>query len=272
MEQRAIGSSGVSVPAIGMGTWNTFDVRSEREQADRTNIVDVAVAHGATLFDTSPMYGHSPLVLSRAIGTHRDNVLIADKIWTSSITEGRDQIHRSLALFGGKIDIYQIHNLVSWSQHLPDLEELKSKGKVQLIGATHYAHGAFRELMTVMRTGRIQVIQVPYNATDRVVEQEVLPLAAELGIGVLVMQPLDTGRLARHVPPASELEPLKKFGIDTWAQALLKWVLSDQRVHCVIPATSKLSRASENAAAGDGPWFDVATREHVSGLAARPFS
>ena len=107
-----------------------------------------------------------------------------------------------------------------------------------MVGATHYSHGAFAELMQVMKTGRIAQIQVPYNAQDRVVEAEVLPAAAEQGIGVIVMQPLGVGALAARPPAAEALKPLERFGVRTWAQALLKWILSDTRVHCAIPATS----------------------------------
>jgi aryl-alcohol dehydrogenase-like predicted oxidoreductase len=139
---------------------------------------------------------------------------------------------------------------------------------VGVVGATHYAASAFAELQAVMRTGRIQMIQVPYNVLDRAIEKEVLPLAADLGLGVLVMQPLDTGALVRQQPPARALAPLEPFGVRTWAQALLKWILSDRRIHGVLPATRKVAHALENAAAGDPPWFDEATRDYVSRLAA----
>ncbi|HEX6909952.1 MAG TPA: aldo/keto reductase, partial [Longimicrobium sp.] len=101
------------------------------------------------------------------------------------------------------------------------------------------------------------------------VEREVLPLAEELGLGVMVMEPLGSGALARRSPPAAALAPLAEFGVRTWAQALLKWILSDPRVHCVIPATRRLERVAENAAAGDGPWFDSDTRNYVARLVAR---
>ena len=132
---------------------------------------------------------------------------------------------------------------------------------------SHYAPSAFAELQAVMRTGRIQMIQVPYNVLDRVVEIEVLPLAADLGLGVLVMQPLDTGALVRQQPSTQALAPLEPFGVRSWAQALLKWILSDRRIHGVLPATSNISHALENAAAGDPPWFDVESRDYVARLA-----
>jgi aryl-alcohol dehydrogenase-like predicted oxidoreductase len=267
MEYRAFGGSGLDVPAVGMGTWRTFDVRGERAEAERRAIVDAALAAGTSLFDTSPMYGESERVLAAALGPRRGRALVADKVWTSSPREGRAQIHRALDWYGGTVDVYQIHNLVAWREHLPVLEELRLAGRVRVVGATHYQHAALPDLMAVMRTGRIGMIQIPYNAADRVVEREVLPLAAELGLGVLAMQPLGAGTLVRRSPPARELEPLAAFGVRTWAQALLKWVLGDPRVHCAIPATSRAARAAENAAAGDPPWLDAEARERVAHLA-----
>jgi aryl-alcohol dehydrogenase-like predicted oxidoreductase len=187
-------------------------------------------------------------------------------VWTSSASEGREQIRRALDWYGGRVEIYQIHNLVAWRQHLPVLEDLRARGSVQVIGATHWQHAAFGELTAVMNTGRIGMIQIPYNAADRVVEREVLPLAERLGLGVLVMRPLGAGELARRAPSRDALRRLERYGVTTWAQALLKWVMSDRRVQCAIPATSKVARATENAAAGDPPWFDEETRDYVTAL------
>jgi aryl-alcohol dehydrogenase-like predicted oxidoreductase len=269
MEHRSLGASGMQVPVIGMGTWLTFDVRGAADIEDRRTVVDAAMAAGTTLFDTSPMYGASEEVLGRLLAGRRDQAIVADKVWTSSAREGREQVEQALRWYGGIVDIYQVHNLVAWREHLPMLEEHQARGDIRVLGATHYQHSAFRELMDVMRTGRIQMIQVPYNATDRVVEREVLPLAAELGIGVLVMQPLGTGKLVRSAPSQRDLEPLERFAVHTWAQALLKWIVSDPRVHAVLPATRHAERAAENAAAGSPPWFDDETRDYVARLAAR---
>ena len=245
MEHRPLGRGGPRVPVVGMGTWKTFDVRGDKLAADRRAIADVAIAAGTNLFDTSPMYGNAQDVLSRAVRDRRDQVLIADKVWTPSPRDGAEQIRRSLDWYGGRVDVYQVHNLVAWREHLPALEALRERGAVNVVGATHYAHSAFRELTTVMRTGRVGMVQVPYNVADRVVEAEVLPLASELGIGVLVMQPVGTGALVSRSPAAKPLGPLAPFGVKTWAQALLKWILSDPRVCAVLPATSKASRRGE---------------------------
>jgi aryl-alcohol dehydrogenase-like predicted oxidoreductase len=267
MEHRSLGRSGISVPTIGMGTWQTFDVRGERAEEERKAVANAAIRAGTTLFDTSPMYGESERVLARAIGSRRAEVLVADKVWTASVQEGREQIRQALAWYDGRVDVYQIHNLVAWREHLPVLEELRARGVARVIGATHYQHAAFGELMSVMRTGRIGMIQIPYSVTDRMVEREVLPLAHELGIGVLVMRPFGGGTLVRRSPSAREIEPLARFGVHTWAQALLKWLLSDPRVHSALPATSKPARAVDNAAAGEPPWFDDEARDRVVRLA-----
>ena len=147
------------------------------------------------------------------------------------------------------------------------LERAHDEGQVGLIGATHYKESALGELEEVMRTGRIDTIQIPYNPHQRVVEDRILPLAAELGLGVLVMRPLGSGALMSRAPATAALAPLAPFGVTTWAQALLKWGLSDPRCSVTIPATSVPARLHENAAAGDGPWFGPQERELVSRLA-----
>lgn len=268
MEQRALGRSGLQVPVVGMGTWRTFDVRGA-EEASAHRIVDEALSVGATFMDSSPMYGEAERVLGAALAGKRDRALIATKIWTSSDEEGRRQVERALEYFGGRVDLYQIHNLVRWREHLALLERLRDEGRVVAIGATHYSAGAFPELAEVMRTGRITAIQIPYNPVQREVEREILPLAADLGIGVVVMRPFAEGGLMRRAPGSDDLAPLRPFGVETWAQALLKWGLSDPRCHVAIPATSRPGRMTENAAAGEPPWFGPEERELVSQLAAR---
>ena len=147
----------------------------------------------------------------------------------------------------------QIHNLVAWSAHLPMLEAARDRGLVGLIGATHYSPAAFGELAELMATGRIDTIQVPYNPVQREVERTILPLAAELGLGVLLMRPLGEGQLVRQPPRPAELAPLRPFGVTTWGQALIKWGLSDPRVHVSLTATAHPGRLADNAAAGHRP-------------------
>src|SRR5207302_8288962 len=258
---------GLQVPVVGMGTWRTFDVRGEAARRNARAIVDMALQVGANFFDSSPMYGAAEQVLSEALQGRRDKALIATKVWAAARSEGQAQVKRALALFGNCIDLYQIHNLVNWLEHLPMLERLHDRGQVRAIGATHYSSSAFKELRQVMRTGRITAIQIPYNPLQREVEREILPLAADLGLGVVVMRPFGEGSLMRRIPTEADLQPLKPFGVTTWGQALLKWILSDPRCHVAIPATTQPLRVAENAAAGNPPWFGPEERALVARLA-----
>jgi aryl-alcohol dehydrogenase-like predicted oxidoreductase len=267
MERRAFGQTSLLVPAIGMGTWRTFDVRGAAAEQHARAIVDTALSAGADFFDTSPMYGAAEHVLGTTLRERRSQALVATKVWATTAAEGRAQIDRALGFFDGTIDLYQIHNLTSWSIHLPLLEQLRDAGKVRVIGATHYSPSAFGELRRVIETGRIAAIQIPYNPLEREVERDILPLAAAHGLGVVVMRPFGEGALMRRPPSAEQLAPLQPFGVTTWAQALLKWVLSDLRCQIAIPATSRPERMAENAAAGEPPWFGADERAFVTRLA-----
>ena len=268
MERRAFGASGLTVPAVGMGTWHTFDVSDRAGEANARRVVDAAIDAGATLFDSSPMYGESERVLGAALAGRRSEVLVATKIWTASRDEGERQAAHALHHFGGLVDIYQVHNLEAWPAQLSLIERLIAEGRARVAGATHYAPQAFGELRRAIETGRIRAIQIPYNPLEREVEREILPLAADRGLGVIVMRPFGQGNLLRRQPPPGSLDPLREFGVTTWAQALLKWILSDPRCHVAIPATTRPARMPENAAAGDPPWFGPAERALVSRLAA----
>ena len=269
MQTRRLGRSGLEVPAVGLGTWQVLDVRGNEEEA-RHEVVRVALEEGANLFDSSPMYGEAERILGDALQKHgRDRAIVATKVWTSNDREAQRQIERSLGYFGGRVELYQVHNLVAVERRLQTLHRLKEEGKVLSVGATHYSRAAFGELMSVMRSGRVDFVQVPYNAAETSVAEELLPLAEELELGVIAMVPLGSGRLVRNAPSEKDLELLEEFGIETWAQALLKFVLSDKRVSCAIPATSSAVRARENARAGDPPFLDDEEREYISQLARR---
>jgi aryl-alcohol dehydrogenase-like predicted oxidoreductase len=269
MEHRPLCDGGPSLPVVGMGTWRTFDVRGEDAVAGARRVVDAALAAGARLFDSSPMYGAAEEVLGETLEGRRDEAFVATKLWSHSADEGRHQADRALRWFGGRIDLLQVHNLAAWEEQLANIEELRDAGVAGLAGATHYSPSAFGELATVMRSGRVQAIQVPYNPYEREVEREILPLAEELGIGVLVMRPLGGGSLVARAPDPGELEPLREHGVETWSQALLKWALSDPRCTVAIPATSRPERMTENAAAGEPPWLGPEERALVERLAGR---
>jgi aryl-alcohol dehydrogenase-like predicted oxidoreductase len=266
MEQRAFGSTGLDVPVIGMGTWQTFDVRGAAALA-RREVADAAYETGATLFDSSPMYGEAERVLGAALEGRREQAIVATKVWTADDRDAEQQIARALGYYGGRVDIYQVHNLLAWSKRLAQLERLKERGMVRVIGVTHYSPHAFREMLQAMADPRAQAIQVPYNPRERDVEAEILPAAADLGLGVIVMRPFGAGGLLHAKVRPDMLAPLQPFGVATWPQALLKWILSDPRCHTTIPATSTPVHMRENAAAGTPPWFGAEERAYVTRLA-----
>jgi diketogulonate reductase-like aldo/keto reductase len=250
MEERRLG------PVVGLGTWQTFggDAALARE------VVEAALGAGVDVFDSSPMYRGAEASLGAALAGRGT---VATKIWAPSVEEGREQYRRQVEWFG-RVEIEQIHNLVAWQGQLEWLEEEREAGRVGRLGVTHYDAGAFDAMADALRTGRFDTVQLPYNPEEREVEEELLPLAAELGVAVIVMRPLAEGALVRRsVDPAA----LRELGVETWAQALLKWALSDERVDLVIPATSKPERTAENAAAGEPPWFTPEQRALVEELA-----
>jgi aryl-alcohol dehydrogenase-like predicted oxidoreductase len=257
IEERRLG------PVVGLGTWNTFGT----DVGNATEVVNAALDADVRLFDSSPMYRGAEQSLGRALDKRRQGTTVATKIWTASVDEGREQYAHQVEWFG-RVEIEQIHNLVAWREHLEWLEREREDGRVDKLGVTHYDSGAFAELATALRTRRFDTVQLPYNPHEREVEAELLPLAAELGIAVIVMRPLGGGALVRRSPSQGDLAPLQAFGVETWPQALLKWVISDERVDVAIPATSRAERLGENARAGEPPWFGPDERALVSELAA----
>jgi len=257
VEERRLG------PVVGVGTWQTFDSDVVLARA----IVAAASLAGVCVYDSSPMYGGAERSLGEALDGRRAESIVATKIWTRSPEQGQEQLQRQLEWFGGHVDVEQVHNLVSWRGHLRWLEGAREDGTVGRLGVTHYDSSAFTELEDALRTKRFDVVQLPYSVRDQDCLERLLPLAHELGVAVIVMEPLGAGSLVRRRPAREELEPLAEFGVTTWAQALLKWVLSDTRVDVAIPGTSKPAHVAENAAAGTPPWFGADERAYVERLA-----
>jgi len=256
MEERRLG------PVVGLGTWNTF--RADAELARR--VVEEAMEAGTRLFDSSPMYGEAERALGEALAGRREQAIVATKIWSRSVEDGRRHFEQQVGWYG-QVDIEQVHNLVSWEEHLPWLEQERDEGQIGRIGVTHYDPGSFGELERAVRSGRFETLQVPLNPLEREAEDRLLPLAADLGIAVIVMRPLAEGALLHRKPAVHELKPLADFGVTSWAQALLKWALSDERVDVAIPATRSPEHAAENAAAGNPPWLGHEERQLVERLA-----
>jgi diketogulonate reductase-like aldo/keto reductase len=254
IEKRRLG------PVVGLGTWNTFGGNVATANA----VVSATLDAGCRVFDSSPMYGGAEASLGTALGARRSEATVATKIWAGGVAEGRDQYARQREWFG-RVDVEQIHNLQSWERQLEWLERERDEGRVDRLGVTHYSPGAFGELARALRTRRFEVVQVPLNPRERECERELLPLAEELGVAVIVMRPLDEGALLRRPAPD---EVLAELGVSTWPQALLKWALSDERVDVVIPATRDADHAQANSEAGSPPWFEAEQRRLVERYAA----
>ena len=262
MEFRKLGN--LRVPAIGMGTYRTFDVTSDHEMAVRHQIIAKCLSHQVTFVDSSPMYGNAEKVVGITTEGKRDRFQFATKVWCRGRAEGEAQIARSFRLLKTDyIDVLQIHNLLDWRTHLPTLERLKGQGKIGLIGITHYSTSEYPTMMEIMKSGRVDTVQIPYNVVERTCESELLPLAAELGIGVIVMWPLDEGRYVKGLRRKPDLALLNDFGIKTWGQALLAWLLTDPRVSVPIPATSRPERIKENALAGSVGRLPQEMRDYI---------
>jgi diketogulonate reductase-like aldo/keto reductase len=257
MEQRRLG------PVVGLGTWNTFD--GDAAVADR--VVTAAFEAGTRLFDTSPMYRGAEAALGSALGGLRDESVVATKIWANSIEEGREQFARQLQWYGGRVEVEQVHNLLLWREHLEWLRAEQEAGHIGRLGVTHYQASAFAQLAEALRTEWFQVLQVPYNPWERECERELLPLAAELGIAVIAMRPLGGSGEDHRRDVELTGDQRSELGVDSWAEALLRWTLGDERIDSVIPATKSAERARANARAGDGPPFTAEQRALVEQLA-----
>jgi diketogulonate reductase-like aldo/keto reductase len=257
MEERGLG------PVVGLGTWATF----EDDAGLARQVVGAAVDAGSRVVDSSPMYGAAEASMSGVVRERRDDVDVATKIWARSVEEGREQYRRQLEWFG-RVEIEQVHNLVLWREHLAWLEEERAEGRAAKLGVTHFSAAMLEPLAEALETGRFDTVQIPLNPHERAVERHLLPLAAQLGVAVIVMRPLGGEGSVIRPPPERELEPLRELGIETWQQALLKWALSDERVDLVIPATRNPDHARQNARAGSPPWLGPEERALVERLAA----
>lgn len=265
---RTIPSTGATVPAVGLGSWITFNVGDDPVlRADCAEVMDAFFQSGGTIIDSSPMYGSAQEVIGAGLARidRTGSVFSADKVWTGDTDEGRAQIEQSRSNWQvPRFDLVQVHNLVGWEAHLETLAALKAAGEVKHIGITTShgrRHGLFEE---VMRARELDFIQVTYNPVDREVEDRILPLARERGIAVLVNRPFRRGALPRRL----DGEPLPawaaEIGADTWAQLVLKFILSHPADTIPIPATTQPHHARENVAAAAGPLPDAGMREMIA--------
>lgn len=263
MMTRPIPRTGEALPVIGLGTWRGFDVGADAAaRTPLTGVLRALYEAGGSVLDSSPMYGRAEAVSGDllAAGGWRPMTFIATKVWTRGREAGIAEMRRSMELMqsGPTIDLIQVHNLVDWRVHLETLQTWRAEGRVRYLGITHYTPSAHDELETVMRAATPDFVQLDYALDDRAAERRLLPLAAELGIAVLVNRPLGGGGLARRLQGLALPDWAPSIGCTTWSQILLKFVLAHPAVTCAIPGTANPRHMRDNAAAGSGALPDAA--------------
>ena len=256
------------LPAIGLGTWQTFDVgEGESGRAPLKEVLREFVRLGGSVVDSSPMYGQSEGVvgdLAAELGV-RKQLFLATKVWTNGREAGIRQMEESFKrLRARRMDLMQVHNLVDWRVHLATLTRWKKQGKVRYIGVTHYTQGAYDELGRVLESEDLDFVQLNYSIAERGAEDRMLPLAAERRLAVLVNRPFAEGALFRKVRGKALPPWAAEIGCASWAQFFLKFVISHPAVTCAIPATSKVAHLKDNMQAGIGPLPDAAMRERMA--------
>jgi diketogulonate reductase-like aldo/keto reductase len=268
MMQRPIPRSGESLPVIGLGTWQTFDIGpTDAERGSLRQVLSDFVKLGGSVVDSSPMYGRSEDVvgdLAAELNAHK-KLFLATKVWTSGREEGIRQMEQSLAkLRASRVDLMQVHNLVDYRTHLATLRGWKEQGRVRYIGVTHYTESAYDDVAKVIQSEELDFVQINYSVAERAAERRLLPLTAERGLAVLVNRPFAAGGLFRKV--SSHPLPAWAAEIDcaSWAQIFLKFIISHPAVNCAIPATSKVQHLRDNMQAGFGRLPDSQMRERIA--------
>ena len=264
---KPIPSSGEALPAVGLGSWITFNVGDDPVARDAcAQVMRAFLAAGGRMIDSSPMYGSSQKVIGYGLAklARPAGLFSADKVWISSGARGPVQIETSRRAWGvPRFDLLQVHNLLSWEQHLGTLLAMKAAGQLRYVGITTSEGRRHAEFERIMRAQPLDFVQVTYNILDREAEDRILPLARDRDIAVIVNRPFQQGDLirkfARHPLPGWAGE----IGCATWAQFILKFIVSHPAVTCAIPATTRVDHVQENLAAAAGQQPDAAMRARM---------
>ena len=271
MTTRKIPSSGELLPVIGMGTWQTFDVGADPAvRASLEGVLREFVALGGKLIDSSPMYGKSEEVAGELIAKTglREKMFVATKVWTSGkaagVTQMEDSLKKLKITAAKPIELMQVHNLLDVDTHLRTLADWKREGRVRYVGVTHYTTGGYDAVAKVIAANTVDFLQINYSIGEREAEQRLLPLARERGIAVIINRPFAGGELIRQL----RATPLPSFAAEidctSWAQLMLKFVISHPSVTCAIPATSRFEHLRDNMAAGTGRMPDEKMRARIA--------
>jgi diketogulonate reductase-like aldo/keto reductase len=268
---KPVPSTGEALPVVGLGSWITFNVGDDIAARDScAEVMRAFFESGGRLIDSSPMYGSSQAVIGYGLEKlgKPSRLVSADKVWTSSGARGPAQIEESRRRWGvGRFDLLQVHNLLAWEEHLPTLFEMKGSRRLSYVGITTSEGRRHDEVEQVMLSQPIDFVQVSYNIADREVEQRILPLAREKGIAVLINRPFREGALLESLQNKPLPAWAPEIGAASWAQFILKFIVSHPAVTCAIPATTRVDHVRENLRAATGRLPDDALRrrmvEHV---------
>jgi diketogulonate reductase-like aldo/keto reductase len=272
MLTRPVPATGEAIPVIGLGTWQTFDVGSSQAQrAPLEEVLGAFASLGGRLVDSSPMYGNSETVvgdLAAKLGL-QSRLFVATKVWTSGRQAGIEQMQDSIAkLRTDPIDLMQVHNLVDVDTHLETLEAWKRAGRVRYLGITHHTAGAHDAVSRIVAARPLDFVQINYSAGEREAEQRLLPLARERGVAVIANRPFGGGGLLRRLAARPLPEWAGEIDCTSWAQLLLKFVVSHPAITCAIPATSRVAHLRDNMGAGRGRLPDERMRARIAAQVA----
>jgi diketogulonate reductase-like aldo/keto reductase len=268
MLTRPIPSSGERLPVIGIGTWQTFDVgRDANARAELRGVLDSFGRGGGKVVDSSPMYGTSEEVVGDLAGALklRPRLFVATKVWTSGRQSGIDQMNASMRkLRADPIDLMQVHNLLDVNTHLETLRAWKGEGRVRYIGVTHYTASSYDAVAAVLEREPLDFVQINYSIGEREAERKLLPLAADRGVAVIANRPFAGGDLFRRLRARPLPDYASEIGCTSWAQLMLKFILSHPAITCAIPGTSKVEHVRDNLKAGEGTLPDERMRARIA--------
>ena len=270
---RSIPSSGEALPVIGLGTWQTFDVGSSAlERAPLGEVLEAFVAMGGRVIDSSPMYGRSEEVVGDLTAklAPKARLFIATKVWTSGKEAGIRQMEDSMRKLRVKaIDLMQVHNLLDVDTHLDTLERWKADGRARYLGVTHYTASGAEEVARVIERRKVDSVQINYSVAERAAEKRLLPLARDRGVAVIANRPFAGGEMFRKVRDKPVPEWAREIDCESWAQLMLKFVVSHPAITCAIPASAKVEHTRDNMKAGYGRMPDAKMREAIAAEIAR---
>ncbi len=263
---RRIPSSGEQIPALGLGSWITFDVPpgdSVRRQRSQ-RVMQHFLAAGGRMIDSSPMYGYAQDVIGSALAelNKAEQVFSATKVWIPGARLGEAQMDQALELWGLKqFDLLHVHNMLDWERHLPWMQDWKENGKLRYLGITTSHGRRHAEMAAVIRNEPFDFVQFSYNMADREADEKLLPLALERGKAVVINRPFAGGDLFRRVQHRPLPPWAAELNCSNWAQLFLSWVISHPAVTCAIPATSNPDHLDENMRVLSSPLPDQAQRD-----------